>query len=161
MQHETKLTQTYGEIIMMYTWNGLIKIPPRVLVDKYLDDNTGNELRDFKFWCFNGTPQVMYMTIKGKNIYENFYDMDFNPVDINHGFPRHKPEFERPLLFDKMKELAAILSNCIPFVRVDFFCVGGQIYFGEYTFYDWAGIHPFVSYVQDLKIGSWLKLPNF
>lgn len=134
-------------------------IRPRILVDRYLDDHTGNELRDYKFWCFSGNPTYMYCTIKGKNIFENFYDMDFNPVMIDHGFPRHQPEFERPANFEMMKQLAATLSKGIPFVRVDFFDVDGKVYFGEFTFYDWGGLRPFGSYEMDLKLGALLQLP--
>ncbi len=71
-------------------------IKPRIIIDRFLDDHTGNELRDYKFWCFNGVPQYMYCTVKAKQIYENFYDMDFKPVPVDHGFPRHNPEFEKP-----------------------------------------------------------------
>ena len=135
-------------------------IHPTIIADKLLDDHTGNELRDYKFWCFNGEPKLMYCTIKGKNVFENFYDMDFNPVEINHGFPRHSPEFEKPQNFDLMKNLAKRLSANIPFVRIDFFNVEGQVYFGEFTFYDWAGLFKFQTYEMDLKIGQWLQLPN-
>lgn len=134
-------------------------IPPRIIVDRLLDDHTGKELRDYKFWCFNGVPTYMYCTIKGENVYENFYDMNFNVANINHGFPRHKPEFEKPKEFELMKELAAKLSVGIPFVRVDFFDVEGKVYFGEFTFYDWGGLRPFNSYEEDLELGKLLHLP--
>lgn len=100
----------------------------------------------------------MYLTIKGKNVYENFYDMDFNPVDINHQFPRHLPEFEKPYGFEEMGRLAAILSKDLPFVRVDFFLVEKKIYFGEYTFFDWGGTRPFASYDMDLELGKLIEL---
>ncbi len=127
-------------------------IPHRIIVDKYLDDKTGKELRDYKFWCFNGVPKYMYCTIKGNDIFENFYDMEFNPVAIDHGFPRHCLEFEKPAAFDEMKEVAAKLSKGVPFVRVDLFYVDGNIYFGEFTFYDWAGLRPFGG-DRDEKLG--------
>ena len=134
-------------------------IQPRIIIDRYLDDHTGNELRDYKWWCFNGVPTYMYCTIKGKDVYENFYDMDFKPVAIDHGFPRHQPEFERPANFELMKELATKLSQGIPFVRVDFFDVEGKVYFGEFTFYDWAGLRPFGG-DWDKKLGALIKLPE-
>ena len=134
-------------------------IRPRIIIDRLLDDHTGNELRDYKFWCFDGKPTYAYFTIKGENVYENFYDMDFNVVNINHGFPRHKPEFVRPANFELMKKLAAKLSKGIPFVRVDFFDVDGCVYFGEYTFYDWGGMVPFPDYETDLHLGELIKLP--
>lgn len=134
-------------------------IKPRIIADRYLDDHTGNELRDYKFWCFNGKPTYMYCTIKGANIFENFYDMQFRPVMIDHGFPRHQPEFERPKNFELMKELATILSEDIPFVRVDFFDVDEKVYFGEFTFYDWGGLRPFGG-DWDQRLGELIQLPQ-
>lgn len=133
-------------------------INPQIIADEFLDDHSGKELNDYKFWCFNGEPKYMYCTVKAKEIFENFYDMDFNPVYINHGFERRVPEFEKPAAFEEMKRLAAKLSKGIPFVRVDFFYVDGKIYFGEFTFYDWGGMKPFSTYQQDLELGNLLKI---
>lgn len=137
-------------------------IPHRIIADELLDDGSGHELNDYKFWCFNGKPTYMYCTVKTcmENIFENFYDMDFKPVNIDHGFPRRNPEFEKPEAFELMKELAAKLSEGIPFVRIDFFYVNGRVYFGEYTFFDWAGLQPFGTYEQDIKLGQLIKLPQ-
>lgn len=134
-------------------------IPKKIIADVFLDDGTGSELRDYKFWCFDGKPTYMYCTNKGKKIYENFYDMDFNPIDINHGFPRLEPEIQKPEEFELMKELAAKLSEGIPFVRVDFFDVNHKVYFGEFTFFDWGGLRPFKNN-WDLKLGELIKLPQ-
>lgn len=133
-------------------------IEPVILADKYLDDHSGTELRDYKFWCFNGEPKVMYLTNKGEHIIENFYDMDFNPLQIDHGFERQKPEFDKPEAFEEMKALATKISKDIPFVRVDFFYVDGVVYFGECTFYDWGGMRPFKDYETDLMLGSWMDI---
>jgi len=133
-------------------------VPHRIIVDRLLDDHTGKELRDYKFWCFNGKPTYMYCTVKAKYIYENFYDMDFRPVMIDHGFPRHQPEFERPECFDEMRSLAEKLSAGIPFVRVDFFQVDGKVYFGEFTFFDWGAHRPFKG-DWDKRLGDMITLP--
>lgn len=142
-------------------------IPHRIIADELLEEpgtaaSPGTEaapLNDYKFWCFNGVPRYMYCTVKSNDVYENFYDMDFRVADIRHGFPRHIPEFERPEAFDEMRRLAARLSEGIPFVRVDFFYVGGKIYFGEFTFFDWAGLQPFDDRQQDLDLGKLITLP--
>ena len=139
---------------------GYKHIEPCILAEEYLDEGTGHELHDYKFWCFNGKPTYMYITNKGAVIKENFYDMDFKVVDINHGFERTMPEYRQPDNFDKMKELAAILSRDIPFVRVDFFNVNGKLYFGECTFYDWGGLRPFVNEETDIMLGELLMLPK-
>ena len=133
-------------------------IKPLIIAEKLLVDHTSERLRDYKFWCFNGIPTYMYCTIKGGDVYENFYDMDFNPVNISHGFRRHIPEFDKPSQFDKMKDLAAKLSTNIPFVRIDFFEVDNKLYFGEFTFYDWGGMKPFVNKIQDIELGQLINL---
>lgn len=135
-------------------------IPRRIIADEFLDDGSGHELQDYKFWCFNGEPRVMYITNKGVHIYENFYDMDFRPLGINHGFERKQPEYSCPKGFKLMKEYASKLSKGMPFVRIDFFEVNGHVYFGEFTFYDWAGLRPFKTPEWDKEIGSWIKLNN-
>ncbi len=136
-------------------------ITPRIIADAYLDDHSGHELTDYKFWCFNNRPKIMYCTNKATDVYENFYDMDFHPLDINHGFKRRIPEFEKPEKFELMKSLCEQLLNKIdlPFVRIDFFYVNNQVYFGEFTFYDWGGMKPFTNVKWDYKLGELIKLP--
>lgn len=131
-----------------------------VLADEYLDDHTGEELRDYKFWCFNGEPRVMYCTNKSKDIYENFYDMDFIPLNISHGYRRLYPEIVKPAKFELMKNLAAKLSENIPFVRIDFFDIEGRVYFGEYTFFDWGGMK-LLNVPWERKLGDWIRLPYY
>ena len=135
-------------------------VKPRIVVEQYLYDKEKNTLLDYKFWCFNGVPKYMYITNKSSNITENFYDMDFNPVGINHGFRRENPEFVKPQNFDNMVNLARQLSAGFPFVRKDFFYVDKKIYFGEYTFYDWGGLKSLESYEQDKFLGTLINLSN-
>ena len=158
---KAKLEQTLRNNFYWWTREWPYKnVKPRILADKLLDDHTGKTLRDYKFWCFNGEPKYMYCTVKSDDIYENFYDMDFLPVAINHGFRRSEPEFEKPEALELMKSLAQTLSQGIPFVRIDFFWVEGRVYFGEFTFYDWAGLRPFAHYQQDLELGGLILLPQ-
>lgn len=154
---ETRLQKNYYPSCREWVYKG---IKPRVLADVLLNEGSNERLLDYKFWCFSGVPKYMYITIKDAHIFENFYDMDFNPVIIDHGFERHKPEFEKPVSFELMKQFAAKLSTGFPFVRVDFFEVSGHPYFGECTFYDWGGLQPFADYSQDLELGSLIQLPT-
>ena len=135
-------------------------IKPRIIVEKFIEDDTIDDLRDYKFMCFNGEPQYVYITVKNDNIFEDYYDMDFKPVNIKHGFPRSNINFQKPALFEKMKDIARRLSKDIPFLRVDLHYVNGEILFGEMTFYDWAGFMPFETDEQDKKFGSLIKLPK-
>ena len=42
-------------------------VPRKVIADEFLDDHTGNELRDYKFWCFDGKPTYMYCSVKANS----------------------------------------------------------------------------------------------
>lgn len=133
----------------------------QIIAEEFLGDENGNcEIIDYKIMCFNGVPKIIYFTNKGRDIFENFYDINFSPLNISHGYKRLIPEFEKPDYLDEMLMLASKLSQDIPFVRVDFFYSNKKVYFAEYTFYDWAGFKPFVDNKWDKKLGEWITLPN-
>ena len=44
-------------------------------------------------------------------------------------------------------------------MRVDFYEVGGKVYFGEMTFYHWSGLVPFEPVEWDRAFGDWIELP--
>ena len=77
------------------------------------------------------------------------------------GSPEHKNGgVKRPENFDEMKKLAQKLSKGIPEVRVDFYDINGQVYFGELTFYHQSGfahIHP---HEWETELGNWITLPK-
>lgn len=153
------LAQNYFNGLREWPYQG---IPKRIIAEQFLDDGRDGELQDYKWWCFNGEPKIMYFTNKGRTgqCYENFYDMDFNPVMIDHGFPRKYPEYEKPAEFEEMKEIAKKLCKDLTFIRVDLYDVQGKVYFGEYTFYDWGAGHPFKTKEMDLELGKLMTLPN-
>lgn len=57
-----------------------------------------------------------------------------------------------------MKKLASILSRNIPQVRVDFYDINGQVYFGEMTFYHFSGFVKFEPEEWDKIFGSYFKI---
>ena len=57
-----------------------------------------------------------------------------------------------------MKELATILSEDIPELRVDFYEVNNKIYFGELTFFDGSGFERIGFRERDEKIRGWITL---
>ena len=57
-----------------------------------------------------------------------------------------------------MKRLSMVLADGIPHVRVDFFDVNGRIYFGEMTFYDYAGYMNAVPQNWELEWGRLIKI---
>ncbi len=86
--------------------------------------------------------------------------MDFNHLDMENGHPNAGHGLKKPKTFEQMKECAEKLGRGLPHVRVDFYEVDGKMYFGELTFYHWAGMKPFKPEKWDEVFGSWLTLPK-
>lgn len=135
-------------------------IKPRIIAEKYLEEN--NELTDYKFFCFDGEPKILYIATERMNsddgVKFDFFDMDFNNLHIKNNHPNSTKEIPKPKSFDKMVELSKILAKDIPHVRVDFYEVDGRPLFGEYTFYSNCGLDPFDPPEWDRTIGEWLDL---
>lgn len=139
-------------------------IPRRIIAEKYMVDESGYELKDYKFFCFDGVAKAMFIAtdrqVEGEDTKFDFYDMDFIHLPFTNGHPNAKHEIKKPESFDKMKELAEKLSQGIPEVRVDFYDIDGKVYFGEMTFYHFGGFTRFEPEEWDYKFGEWIKLPK-
>jgi hypothetical protein len=59
-----------------------------------------------------------------------------------------------------MIKLGKILAKDLPFVRIDFYIIDGEVYFGEFTLYPGSGFHPFHPEEWDRVFGEWIRLPN-
>ena len=120
------------------------------------------ELRDYKFFCFDGEPKAMFVASDRASDYVKFdyFDLDFNHLDIKQKYPHAEKPLRKPVTFDQMIELSKVLSKGFPHVRVDFYEVDGHLYFGELTFYHFSGFMPFEPGKWDKTFGDWLELPN-
>ncbi|WP_133968156.1 ATP-grasp fold amidoligase family protein [Eubacterium limosum] len=138
-------------------------VQPCIIAEKYMVDTSISDLRDFKFFCFDGEPKAMFIAEDRQRSEEetkfDFFDMDFKHLNFTNGHPNAKTYPEKPINFDLMKELAKRLSAGIPHVRVDFYEVDGHVYFGEMTFSHWSGMVPFNPEKWDYIFGSWIKIP--
>ncbi len=135
----------------------------RIIAEEYMEDESG-ELKDYKFFCFDGVPKALFIATDrftaGEETKFDFFDMEFNHLPFRNGHPNANIKINKPSGFEQMQELAAKLSTGIPHLRVDFYNINGRIYFGELTFYHWSGLTPFVTREWDYIFGSWLILPT-
>ena len=133
----------------------------RIICEEYKEDESG-ELRDYKFFCFNGVPKVMLIASNRYTSHNfNYYDMNFNKLPITSvAGSQSAEELKKPDTFEEMKALASKLSNGFPHVRVDLYSCEGKVYFGELTFFDSSGYDNMSSDEWDLKFGSWMILPD-
>ncbi len=136
-------------------------MPRRIVAEKYLEDSSG-ELRDYKFFCFNGKPTYMQYDsgrCHGKHL-RNYYDMDMNFISVRDDVPSNeanKPEISNEI-FEKMKKMATDLAEPFQHVRVDFYLVNDKIYIGELTFFHNGGITWFDPSEYDEIFGSHWEL---
>ncbi len=134
-------------------------VPRKVLVEKYMVDESGLELKDYKFFCFNGEPKLFFIASE-RNIDTkfDFFDMQFNHLDIIQGHPNSTRQLIKPENFEEMVNIARALADGIKHVRVDLYNVNGTIYFGEYTFFHFGGMVPFIPERWDEIFGNFIEL---
>lgn len=138
-------------------------IRPSVIAEKFLSNDGFNELIDYKFYCYNGKPTVVFACsgrFTKRGVGYNAYDMNWNQIHIYKGKPGVDIVFKVPVNFDEMKECARILSGSYPFIRVDLYSIEGKTIFGELTFYPDSGIIPFHPDEYNYYFGDLFELPT-
>jgi TupA-like ATPgrasp len=135
---------------------------PRLIAETYLEDDSGS-LRDYKFPCFDGVPyMVQVIADRSKSMTENIYDCAWNLLPVREkGYPNARHAIAKPALLNDMLTIAAKLSAGFPFVRVDLYCTGEKIYFGELTFTPASGIVVYEPSSFDIQLGRMLDLSKF
>lgn len=136
---------------------------PRVIVEEFLEGDNGLPLFDYKIFCFNGKPQMVYVdTWKDGEHAINAYDIDLNLFKgVELGYPNDDTTtVAKPECWDEMVKIASDLSKDFLHVRVDFYYTHGRIIFGELTFTKGAGFGKIKPLDFDYKMGSWLELPK-
>lgn len=134
-------------------------IKPKIICEKLFDISQGYP-NDYKFYCFNGEPKFLFIaTERYIDTRFDFFDVDFNRIPVKHTFNNSDKLIEKPICFDKMIEIAKILSKGFPHVRIDLYEVDAKIYFGEFTFFPCSGFVTFEPESYDYEFGKYLKLP--
>ncbi len=146
-------------------------IKPRIIVEEYINDDKllsdhkkglVEETVDYKFYCFNGEPEFLYVS-KG---FENhartritFMSKEWNLLPFGRtDYKCFDIVPKRPSKFNEMLEICRVLSQDMTFVRVDLYESNNKVYFSEFTLYPCAGLMPFNPTEYDLIIGEKMAL---
>lgn len=134
---------------------------PRILAEAYAGD-TDTCLVVYKVMCFHGEPKVIQVIQDDKTKDESidYFDTQWNRLDLRTNFPNSKVPMERPLCLEQMLSLSKELAGDRPFLRVDWYAIGDALKFSEFTFYSdsgWAAFHP---EQWDHILGNWIRLPR-
>lgn len=77
-------------------------------------------------------------------------------------FERHYPvdskEIRKPKHYNKMIEIAEKISSGYKFMRVDFYDLPEQLYFGEITLFTGNGFEEFRPVEYGRKLGDWMVI---
>lgn len=134
------------------------KINPHVITcEEFLGDN----ITDYKFFCFNGTPQFIYVStdlVHDRQAQIGFFYLDGKKMPLKREDYTDIPSVELPSFYDEMKGVAEDLCKEFPFVRVDFFVANNKYYFAELTFTPSACMMPFNPDKYDLEWGNMLDI---
>ena len=137
-------------------------VKPRIIAEKYMVDESGNDLKDYKIFNFNGEPKLIQVDFDRFSDHHrhNYYNLNWEYWDVQILCPS-APEIkvEKPEKLEELLEMSRILSKGCPHVRTDFYLINGKIYFGEITFYHQGGYAEITPESFAYEMGSWIKLP--
>ncbi len=161
-------------------------IPPRIICERYLKDDGGGQLRDYKIFAFNGLCKYIWVDFEcsvhqdgisaddpsgvsyskptvgaGKVRYRNIYDTHW-------AFQPHKRilrnnngavQLPRPECLQEMLHVASELSKGFPQCRVDLYVVDNKrVMFGELTFTCGNGCNLFIPESFGEEMGTFIDL---
>lgn len=138
-------------------------VKPCIIAEKYMEDESTGELRDYKFFCFGGQAKCFKIDFdRFVEHHANYFNRELALLDFGEiSFPPLlNKELALPKNIELMIELSEKLSGETPFLRTDFYDVDGKVYFGEMTFYPASGFGQFTSCEADIELGKWLKIPR-
>lgn len=137
-------------------------IPPKLVVEKFLDDVGDRQIMDYKFHCFNGQPKVVQVDYeRSADHKQSYHDEEWNLLNVNYvEHPVVKEPIARPENLDRMLGICRDLAADFFYVRVDLYLSHGKIYFGEMTFADGSGFAKYEPAEFRDYMGSLIELPG-
>ena len=137
-------------------------VKPRIIAEPYLEDKEEKELRDYKFFCFDGCVDNVMVGMDRKSGDPKFYFFNdkWELLRLNIRGKNAAKDFTipKPKRIEKMFQIASSLSQGIPFARVDLYHCNGQVFFGEITFYPQGGFDSNLLESTDEYLGKLIDL---
>ncbi len=146
---------TFGPHTDGYEFN-YFDIEPLIICEPLLGEN----LADYKFFCFYGEPAWMYFASDRPNTKITLMSLDWEKINVQWGYPAHPQPVPKPANWHLMLELSRRLSSPFSHIRVDFYELPDKsLKVGELTSYTWSGFVPFEPNSFDKLFGNKFKLP--
>lgn len=139
-------------------------IDRRILIEEYIPGIDGfKSPDDYKIHCFrndNDNIECIIQIDRGRFecIKRNFYDNEFNLLNINYGNAENFDLLSIPIEVSRMIELSKNLMGDLTYARIDWYLNHGRIIFGEITHIHTAGTAIFSSLDADSFLGDKIKI---
>lgn len=137
-------------------------IPRKIICEEYIKNKDNSPYIEYKVFCFNGVPEyflVISDRFRNSEPTLDTYNSKWEYTDLSMNAPRAGNIYCKPECFDELCELSKTLSSDTPFLRVDFNFWNNNLFFGELTFYDYAGFRKYQPEEWDYRLGELLVLP--
>lgn len=133
--------------------------PKKIIGEKFLSNDTETVIADYKVYCFHGEPQAIFvMNGRGYNLTTEFFDINWNALENTQKYKETKIATEKPKCLAQMMDVACKLSHPFPFVRLDFYVVKDNLYFGEMTFTPAGGLYTSTTKIHEKDMAELINL---
>lgn len=140
------------------------EVKPLVICEEFLKQENDEELRDYRFMCFDGEPKFIMVDLSindKKRVRRNIFDLEWNLLEVDIHWPRETNiELKKPSNLEEMIEISRKLAKGFPHVRIDLYNISGRIIFGEMTFWHQSGMGKISPRSFEEKMGAWITLPQ-
>lgn len=130
-------------------------IPPKVMFEPLISE-VGEDLMDYKIWCFAGEPMLIGVHGNRKAIAKGqIFTLSWERSRwVYPGIPAWDEMPKRPRDLETLLGIARSLSRDFPFVRVDLYNGLRGVFFGELTFTPGDGSNIRIPPAEDLCFGQ-------
>ena len=152
------LSQSYYEFNREWPYK---HIKPRIVVEQFIDDGTGNAPSDYKLFVFNGAVEMIQVdTGRFTDHHRRLYSRAWEKLPALFEYDDIVGEVPAPPHLEQMIAAAETLGRDLDFIRADFYDTPDGLYFGELTTTPEAGIGRFRPEEFDLHLGRCWKHPR-
>jgi hypothetical protein len=152
------LRQSYYEATHEWVYKN---IEPRIIVEQFIDDGTGNTPNDYKFFVFDGAVEMIQVdTARFSDHRRRLFTPTWEKLPVWYGYDDISGEVPRPRHLQQMIAAAEALGRGLDFIRADFYDTPDRVYFGELTTTPEGGYGQFRPDEFNHHLGRRWKLPN-
>ncbi len=150
--------EKFGRYNLEYHYD---KIKPRIILEEYIEAKNGLLPTDYKIYCFDGKAKLVLVCSEREDTLKlDFFDLDWNRLNIGHKKDESDKQIIKPTCFDSMVAHAEQLSQPFAFARVDFYDKDGVAVLGEMTFTPAANVANYYNDYGQKYLGELLTLPK-